>query len=662
EFLEKLRAPSDFGVPLLIFDQFEELVTLFEENPKVREKFDAARTARLAIEKLLCDLLLNESLPLKIVFVFRDDYLARLTPILSRIPNLMGQGVRLGPPQIEAVQRIVRGPFVASEDGIHGLPGYFHDGLSDELALKIEEGIRERRPSGILNLSELQTICLSLWQQPARRDDLLRATAPAVVLEKIIESEAQAALKALTPLDRIRVLAILSNLVTQEGTRDVVSEENLVEETRRMALLRFVPGDLRKLLHALPEKTGLLRRSLSGGNTYYELASEFLIAWIQKQQQAFRKIAAAFVFGGLLLVALAMGLFAVSFYSQKIEARAAEQRAKDALARAQTAETAAKQARDKAVVAKKDADGLINFMQYDLSERLGNVGRLDMMDAIYARIRKYHEDHPAEASDLDAIREEAVSSNQHGDVQRDQGDLAGALKSYRDSLAIIEKLAKQDPGNASWQRDLAAAHCFVGIVLQQQGKLPEALQEYEAYRDVMLGLAKQDPSNGGWQRDLSISYDKVGDVQSAQGDLASALKSYRDELAITEKLAKQDPSNAGWQRTLSISYEKVGDVQSAQGDLASALKSYRDELAITEKLAKQDPSNAGWQRSLSISYGKVGDGQSAQGDLASALKSYRDELAITEKLAKQDPSNAGWQRTLSISYEKVGDVQSAQGD
>ena len=45
-------------------------------------------------------------------------------------------------------------------------------------------------------------------------------------------------------------------------------------------------------------------------------------------------------------------------------------------------------------------------------------------------------------------------------------------------------------------------------------------------------LAKQDPGNADWQRDLSVSYDKVGDVQSAQGDLAGALKSYRDSLAI----------------------------------------------------------------------------------------------------------------------------------
>jgi hypothetical protein len=84
-----------------------------------------------------------------------------------------------------------------------------------------------------------------------------------------------------------------------------------------------------------------------------------------------------------------------------------------------------------------------------------------------------------------------------------QGDLAGALKSHRDSLAIRERLARSDPGNA------------------------------------------------GWQRDLSVAYARVGDVQVAQGDLAGALKSYRDGLAVAERLARSDPGNAIWKRDLA---------------------------------------------------------------------------------------------------------------
>ena len=49
----------------------------------------------------------------------------------------------------------------------------------------------------------------------------------------------------------------------------------------------------------------------------------------------------------------------------------------------------------------------------------------------------------------------SVSYDKVGDVQVAQGDLAGALKSFRDSLAIRERLAQSDPGHAGWQRDLS---------------------------------------------------------------------------------------------------------------------------------------------------------------------------------------------------------------
>ena len=58
-----------------------------------------------------------------------------------------------------------------------------------------------------------------------------------------------------------------------------------------------------------------------------------------------------------------------------------------------------------------------------------------------------------------------------GDVQVKQGDLAGALKSYNDSLAINDRLAKSDPGNAEWQRDLSVSYERVGNVLLDQRDL-----------------------------------------------------------------------------------------------------------------------------------------------------------------------------------------------
>jgi tetratricopeptide (TPR) repeat protein len=259
-------------------------------------------------------------------------------------------------------------------------------------------------------------------------------------------------------------------------------------------------------------------------------------------------------------------------------------------------------------------------------------------------------------------RDLSVSFDRVGDVLREQGDLAGALKSYRDGLAIADRLATSDSGDAGWQRDLSVSFDYVGDVLREQGDLAGALKSYRDSLGIRERLATSDPGNTGWQRDLSVSFNKVGDVQVTQGDLAAALKSYRDSLGIRDRLAKSDPGDAGWQRDLSVSFEKVGDVLREQGDLAGALKSYRDSLAIRDRLATSDPGNAGWQRDLSVSFNKVGDVLREQGDLAGALKSYRDGLDIADRLATSDPGNAGWQRDLSVSFEKVGDVQVAQGD
>ncbi len=54
-------------------------------------------------------------------------------------------------------------------------------------------------------------------------------------------------------------------------------------------------------------------------------------------------------------------------------------------------------------------------------------------------------------------RDLSVSYNKVGDVLVAQGNLPEALKTYRDGLAIADRLAKSDPGNAGWQRDLSVA-------------------------------------------------------------------------------------------------------------------------------------------------------------------------------------------------------------
>ena len=99
----------------------------------------------------------------------------------------------------------------------------------------------------------------------------------------------------------------------------------------------------------------------------------------------------------------------------------------------------------------------------------------------------------------------------------------------------------------------------IGDVLVAQGNLPEALKSYRDGLAIAERLAKADPGNAGWQRDLSVSYDRIGDVLVAQGNLPEALKSYRDGLAIAERLAEGRPR----QRRLAARSVGVATTRSA---------------------------------------------------------------------------------------------------
>jgi tetratricopeptide (TPR) repeat protein len=224
-----------------------------------------------------------------------------------------------------------------------------------------------------------------------------------------------------------------------------------------------------------------------------------------------------------------------------------------------------------------------------------------------------------------------------------------------------EHAAKANANSAGSQRDLSISYEQSGDALAAKGELADALKAYRDGLAIAGGLTKTESENAEWQRSLSISHNKVGDVLLAQGAIDDALKAYRESLAIRESLAKADPANAGLQHDLSVSYDKVADVLVAEGAIDDALKAYSDGLAIAGRLTKADPA-AQWQRDLSVFHNKVGDVLVDKGALDDALKAYREGLAIRERLIKTDPGNAQWLADLAASHGKLGQLLVRMGN
>ena len=258
---------------LLVFDQFEELVTLFGRAG------DANKSAAQIIAVLI-KLLRHESLRVKLLFVFREDYLASLKPLLEAQPELSHQYLRLEPPPLSAATEIIRAPF-------EKFPREYPRELSNELAEQIKAKLGARSERDELNLSELQIVCSRLWKAndpevPVQEDPeaLLRRRGVGGLLEDHLDD----ALEQLPPAAQDAAMAVLVNMITSSGTRNVVSAEDLVARAREEQ-----PGltqdALEDTIQRLERDTGLIRRERRHDIELYELVSEFLIPRIRIQRR-----------------------------------------------------------------------------------------------------------------------------------------------------------------------------------------------------------------------------------------------------------------------------------------------------------------------------------------------------------------------------------------
>lgn len=88
-------------------------------------------------------------------------------------------------------------------------------------------------------------------------------------------------------------------------------------------------------------------------------------------------------------------------------------------------------------------------------------------------------------------RDKSVANDAIGDVLVAQGDLLGALKAFRASLAIREALAARDGGNTQWQRDLYVSYWRLADLAEQRKAPKEAGAYWSQAYEVLSSIEKR---------------------------------------------------------------------------------------------------------------------------------------------------------------------------
>lgn len=346
EFTTRLRETAGPTL-LLIFDQFEEFLTL-AADAAAGDTLDSQNRILNCIVSIIQD---RKTTNLRLLFVFREDYLAKFERFFYFCPELPDRFLRLTSPPASALHRVLRGPF--ESDRIP--PGHWRRQVPETVLADLEEQLRPVKEGTGISLSKVQIAALQVWRsaEPAKYfagrkvDDLVND----YLQDQLNQFGEQRGVAE----------SLLSLMITRQGTRRVITEGEVLDEAGRQD--KLTPDRVSGALENLVSETRLVRRDHHRGATTYEIVSEFLVPWILplKLQRQARKARNLWLRRAAALVVVIGGVFGGVFYWKyktttvaALQTRAVKNAERDtAQARAEAAE-----ARGEAAGAKLEAAGL----------------------------------------------------------------------------------------------------------------------------------------------------------------------------------------------------------------------------------------------------------------------------------------------------------------
>jgi hypothetical protein len=686
-------------VPVLAFDQFEELFTLGRQTPEqaartqlfvqqlgelIENRLPPALESELTQRPELLDQfdLLRQNV--KMVFTFREDYLAEFEGLKTLIRPIMQNRMRLAPMRgdraSEAIQQAGAGHLSAV---VAARIVRFVGGSSSGDAARLEEISVE---PALLSL-----VCRELNEQRIARGQA-EISADLIQGENTQQIIAQFYSQGFAGLDiKVRYF-VEDQLLTAAGYRDSCALDNALAE----------PGVSEAAIQTLVDRR-ILRREERGGLVRLELIHDVLAVVAKASRHARReaeslaaaqlllakqrrrqRIAGAWA-AILLVVLVAVSALAVFAIRRRKEAVAAELKAVSAQQRAdQQAKLAVEQ--------KKVALDEKSVAQTETARALDAEKRADAAktEAILAK-----DNATKEAAEKEKQRWSAAVWAAAADEQLDSH---GTGEQLRACVESTDRLADDPPPPASlnymqgvwhvdqgvsstdvdWRSDGTCLNRHIyenGRELDLSGEVCTwkyktiAEHEFEIdWQSNKLGheFAKQlifkitSPTR---MRNINIGYDAFRVICPAQ-----ELAIRQGELATLQKQAAGALGNLAYQMDLASGFDKLGTALVAQGDFVNAAKDFDSELALCQQVAQPNPANPGCLRRTAQSFGQAGDQQFAQAaasdqagngpqssqQAAAAIASYQKSLTIREQLLHSTPEDVDAQHSVAMASGQVG--------
>lgn len=549
-------------IPLLIFDQFEEIFTLAQTDD-----FGRARAARFIAD--LSDLVENRPPKeleqrleqddaaaekfdfargdYRVLISLREDYLAPLEGLKSSMPSITQNRLRLAPmtgtQALEAVRR--PGGRLVTEDVAAAIVRFVAGGAEivnaevepSLLSLICRELNDKRIAEGRAEIS-LDLLAGSHATILAEFYERALADQPAAV-RQVIEDELLTESGYRENIAEERIVSLFGAAGAAPGTLPLLVNRRLLRIEERLDVRRVeLTHDV---LCAVVKASRDLRQEREAHDRTERLLSEQRDREIAARQalKRARRIAA----GCAALALLAVVALAFAFVS---------------LGRAQRAEVGAQESRAAAETARSHAEHLLGYLNEDFAVELAGFGTLGLIKQLGERETQYYDSLPSSLQTTDTVRSAAVARVHFGIAQQQAFDLKGARTSLTNAVSTLEHLREQGDTSEESAIALGIGLAALADVNDRFGVVATQTQEYNERAEALLRSYVDAPNP-------SVA------IRRAYGEVAMSVASYESGKEALALFARSK------QALESIGALKLTDLP-ASADYANALSVEATEL------------------------------------------------------------------------------------
>ncbi len=648
-------------IPLLIFDQFEEIFTLAQTDEAGRTRAarfieDLAdlvenRPPRELEAKLEADDSMAERFDFargdyRVLISLREDYLAPLESLKSKMPSITQNRLRLAP--------------MTGRQGLEAVLGPGKGLVSQEVAEAIVRFVAggSEIQNAEVEPSLLSLVCRELNDtRIAQGRDEISLDLLAGSHDQILGNFYERAL-ADQPAAVRRIIE--DELLTESGFRDTLAEETLrahfaaagappdaLATLVNRRLLRVEERlDMRRVELTHDVLSGVVKasRDVRHEREAREATEKMLAEQRERAARARHALIRARQIAAVCIV-LAVGAVAAAIFAYWSSQRA-------------------KRAEDLAQQSRVQAETLLGYLTAGFARELENSGRLDVIATLAKREIDYFHGLPEALRGPETERTAAQALVQFARAQRRLGDLDAAWNASSEAVAILEEQQKR--GDASEATTIAFARALDVQALVLAGRQDAKATPVSIRASEVIGTLTRRPDASAAARETEVEVlATLGFLQTGVSD-PKAVATLEKGVQQAIELGARDIKDT----YVSGLYTDAGAwlvvAYLTQGRYDEARSLAEDASNVADGILTQNPGDRTALYALSLMQQSLGDASVSDLRPQESIPHYLRAVAVQQTLVDFDPKNTVAQNNLAAvqgstaqAYRAMGQVDDA---